>query len=243
MSTPQLPLGLRFPPDQRLHSYRDPPTGLLALLTAMATSGTGGSLFLSGASGSGKSHLLLAACAEASAQHSAPSLAGRGGLGWGDAVYLPLKVFGARAADALAHQGAVQLACVDDVHAIAGDREAEVALFDLHNRVHDGGGALLYAADATPLQLALALPDLRSRLAQCTQFALAVPDETQRREILRERAAARGLEIDDAVMDFLFRRVGRDLGTLTALLDRLDRASLAAQRRITVPFLREALDL
>jgi DnaA family protein len=230
VSTPQLPLGLRFPPDQRLHSYRDAPHGLLALLASMAASGIGDSLFLSGATGSGKSHLLLATCAEASDANRA-------------VAYLPLRVFGARAADALAHQGAVQLACVDDVQAIAGDHEAEVALFDLHNRVRDGGGVLLYAADATPLQLALALPDLRSRLAQCTQFALMVLDETQRRAILRERAAARGLEIDDAVMDYLFRRVGRDLGTLTALLDRLDRASMAAQRRITVPFLRQTLDL
>ncbi len=230
MTTPQLPLGLRFGPDQRLHGYRDAPAGLLASLLAMAAGDADESFFLSGAPGSGKSHLLLATCAEASDANRA-------------VAYLPLQVFGARAADALAHQGAVQLACVDDVQAIAGDRDAEVALFDLHNRVRDGGGVLLYAAAATPLQLALALPDLRSRLAQCTQFALAVPDETRRRTILRERAAARGLEIDDVVMDYLFRRVGRDLGTLTALLDRLDRASLAAQRRITVPFLRQALDL
>ena len=225
VSTPQLPLGLRFPLDQRLHSYRDAPVGLLALLAGLALGAIADSVFVSGAAGSGKSHLLLAACAEASAMDRA-------------VAYLPLTVFGARAADALAHQGAVQHACVDDVQAIAGDRAAEIALFDLHNRVRDGGGALLYAAHATPLQLALTLPDLRSRLAQCTQFALAVPDEAQRRTILAERALARGLELDDAVLDYVFRRVGRDLGTLTGLLDRPDRASLAAQRRITVPFLK-----
>ena len=230
VSTPQLPLGLRFGPDQRLNGYRDAPAGLRASLLGIAAGDAGESVFLGGAAGSGKSHLLLAACAEASDASRV-------------VAYLPLRLFGTRAADALAHQGAVQLACVDDVQAIAGDRDAEVALFDLHNRVRDGGGVLLYAADASPLQLALALPDLRSRLAQCTQFALAVPDETQRRAILRERAAARGLEIDDAVMVYLFRRVGRDLGTLTELLDRLDRASMAAQRRITVPFLRQALEL
>ena len=229
MTTPQLPLGLRFPPDQRLQGYRNAASGLLELLSMLASGQHVGhaSAFLSGASGSGKSHLLLATCAEA-----------------GDCAiaYLPLKLFGVRAADALEHQGAVQLACVDDVQAIAGDRAAEIALFDLHNRVRDSGGALLYAADATPLQLEIALPDLRSRLAQSAQFALLVPDETQRRAILRERAVARGLEIDEAVMDYLFRRVGRDLGTLTTLLDRLDRASLAAQRRITVPFLRNVME-
>ncbi|MEO8742766.1 MAG: DnaA regulatory inactivator Hda [Lysobacteraceae bacterium] len=229
MSTPQLPLGLRFPPDQRLQGYRNAAPGLLELLSLLATEhrASHASVFLSGASGSGKSHLLLAACAEAGDRAIA---------------YLPLKLFGARAADALAHQGAVQLACVDDVQAIAGDRAAEIALFDLHNRVRDSGGALLYTADATPLQLELVLPDLRSRLAQSTQFVLTVPDETQRRAILRARAVARGLEIDGVVMDYLFRRAGRDLGTLTTLLDRLDRASLAAQRRITVPFLRDVME-
>jgi DnaA family protein len=240
VSTPQLPLGLRFPADQRLKTYRDAPAGLLAVLASLGTGGPGASVFLSGPGGSGKSHLLLGCCAEAGARGASVSSV-RERDGRGDAVYLPLRQFGARAADALAHQGAVQLACVDDVQLIAGDRGAEVALFDLHNRVRDGGGCLLYAADATPQQLPLELPDLRSRLAQCTQFALAVPDEAQRRAILVERAAARGLELDDAVLDYVFRRVGRDLGTLTALLDRLDRESLAAQRRITVPFLRQAL--
>ncbi|HTD28029.1 MAG TPA: DnaA regulatory inactivator Hda [Xanthomonadaceae bacterium] len=228
MSTSQLPLGLRFPPDQRLRSYRDAPPGLLELLAVLAGGDAADSVFLSGASGAGKSHLLLAMCAEAAA-HGCP------------AAYLPLKLFAARAGEALVGQGAVPLACVDDVQSIVGDRVAEIALFDLHNRVRDAGGALLYAADATPLQLALVLPDLRSRLAQCTQFVLAVPDEASCRAILRERAQVRGLELDDAVLEWLFRRVDRDLATLTALLDRLDRESLAAQRRITVPFLRQIL--
>jgi DnaA family protein len=85
------------------------------------------------------------------------------------------------------------------------------------------------------------LPDLRSRLGQCTQVPVPALDEPARRAVLRRRAERRGLLLDDAVLDFLFRRFGRDLGTLTALLDRIDRASLAAQRRITVPFLRGLL--
>ena len=62
------------------------------------------------------------------------------------------------------------------------------------------------------------------------------------RALLVRRAEARGLQLDDSVLDYLFRRVGRDLRTLTALLDRIDRASLAAQRRVTVPFLRGVLE-
>jgi DnaA family protein len=67
-------------------------------------------------------------------------------------------------------------------------------------------------------------------------------DDAGRRDVLRERAQRRGLVVDEAAYDWLLRRVGRDLAGLTSLLDRLDRASLAAKRRITVPFLRELLD-
>jgi DnaA family protein len=59
---------------------------------------------------------------------------------------------------------------------------------------------------------------------------------------LVDRARARGLALEGPALDYLFRRVGRDLATLTALLDRLDRESLAAQRRLSVPFLREVLE-
>lgn len=59
--------------------------------------------------------------------------------------------------------------------------------------------------------------------------------------MLRLRARRRGLAIDEAAIDWLLRRVDRDLSSLTRLLDQLDRASLAEQRRITVPFLRQVL--
>jgi DnaA family protein len=91
--------------------------------------------------------------------------------------------------------------------------------------------------------MAWARPDLRSRLGQGLRVSLDVLDDDGRREALRRRAARRGLELDDAVLDWLFRRVDRDLKSLTALLDRLDRAAMAAQRRLTVPFVRQALDL
>jgi DnaA family protein len=103
------------------------------------------------------------------------------------------------------------------------------------------GAAVLYAAAAAPDALPLSLPDLRSRLAQCTRVSLPMLDDEGRREVLRTRARRRGLVVDDAALDWLLRRVGRDLGGLTRLFDRLDRAALAAQRRLTVPFLREAL--
>jgi DnaA family protein len=99
----------------------------------------------------------------------------------------------------------------------------------------------MYAARGNPAALGLALPDLVTRLGQCVRLALEPLDDAGRREVLRQRGARRGLELDDAVLDYLLRRVDRDLGSLTKLLERIDRASLAAQRRVTIPFLRTLL--
>ena len=226
-STPQLPLALRYPPDQRFETYVAAPPGALAQLRSLAQGGGADWLYLAGPAGVGKTHLALALCAAAQVD-------GR------HAAYLPLKAAVGRLRIALdAFDG--EVIAVDGLEAIAGQRDDEVALFDFHNRARDAGIAVLYTANATPEALALSLPDLRSRLAQCSRIVLAPLDDDGRREVLRERAQRRGLVLDDAALDWLLRRVDRDLASLTALLDRLDRASLAAQRRITVPFLRQTL--
>lgn len=227
MNTPQLPLALRTPPDQRFDAFH----GQAAVRDAVTAAARGTSadwLYLSGAAGSGKTHLLLAACAEAAAS-------GR------RAAYLPLPAFAGRLADALPAQEGAGLVCLDGLDAIAGHRDDEEALFHFHNRARAGGSVVLYAARANPAALGLVLPDLVTRLGQCVRLLLEPLDETGRREVLRQRAARRGLELDDAVLDYLLRRVDRDLASLTVLLDRLDKASLAAKRRITIPFLRELL--
>ena len=224
----QLPLALRFPPDQRLETYVAAPPGAIAQLRALATLPGSEWCYLAGATGAGKTHLALGACAEAEAS-------GR------HAAYLPLRSATGRARDALEALEGAALVALDDVDAIAGNRDDEVALFDFHNRMRAAGAALLYTAAAAPDALPLALPDLRSRLAQCARIALPMLDDAGRREVLRTRAQRRGLAVDDAALDWLLRRVGRDLGGLARLFDRLDRAALAAQRRLTVPFLREVL--
>jgi len=225
--SPQIPLALRFAPDMELRAFHGNPS-LLKLLADLAEEQASDWLYLAGPEGSGKTHLLLAACAQARAgQH--------------DASYLPLAALAGRVGEALAGQARAALVCLDGVEAIAGRREDEVALFHFHNAARAAGARVVYAAAAMPAALPFTLPDLRSRLEQCTRITLEALDEAGRREVLRQRAARRGLELDEAVLDWLFRRVGRDLGSLTALLDRLDRASMAAQRRITVPFLRAQL--
>ena len=225
----QLPLALRFPPDQRFETFVAAPEGALAQLRALAQGeGLAGSVYVAGPIATGKSHLLLATCAEAEA-------AGR------RTAFLPLAAAAGRLRDALDAFEHADLVALDGLEVVAGVLEDEIALFDAHNRARDAGRSLLYAARTTPDGLDLALPDLRSRLSQSARIALEPLDDTGRADVLRLRAQRRGLQLDDAAIDWLLKRVDRDLVSLTALLDRLDRESLAAQRRLTVPFLRTVL--
>ncbi len=229
MSVPQLPLALRYPPDQRLETFIGAPDGALAQLRAAATGDSRDWVYLVGPAGSGKTHLALAVCAAA-------EQAGRG------SAYLPLQAAAGRLRDALEALEGRDVVALDGLDAIAGQREDEVALFDFHNRARAAGVTLLYTASAAPDALGLVLPDLRSRLSQCGRILLDALDDAGRGAVLRERAIRRGLALDQAAIDWLLTRTGRDLGGLVMLLDRLDRESLAAKRRITVPFLRQVLD-
>jgi DnaA-homolog protein len=227
----QLPLALRFPPDQRFDTFVGAPDGALAQLRALGAGGdavAAGSVYIAGPAATGKSHLLLATCAEAEA-------AGR------RTAYLPLAAAAGRLHEALDAFEQADVVALDGLEAVAGHRDDEVALFNAHNRAHDAGRCLLYAAQAMPDGLDLTLPDLRSRLSQCARIVLEPLDDAGRSEVLRLRARRRGLQLDDSAIDWLLRHVDRDLVSLTTLLDRLDRESLAAQRRLTVPFLRSVL--
>jgi DnaA family protein len=226
--TTQLPLGLRWPRRQRFeHFHAGANAAALAAVQALAVQPGAPWLYLSGAAGSGKSHLLMAAC---QAAHEA----GR------TVQYLPLKTLHEHFM-ALRGVAGSQLIALDDIDVIAGERDAEHALFDLYNRARAEGTALIFTAQTVPAQLNLGLPDLRSRLGACTQFTLKPLEDGERREVLKQQAALRGIELDEGVLDWLFARYARDLDALLDLLDRLDQASLAAQRRITIPFLRTFL--
>lgn len=227
MNTPQLPLTLPVPPEQRFDTFIGSADACRAI-TASARGESADWLFVCGPAGSGKSHLLLAAVAEAQA-------VGR------SARYLPMRVLAGSVALALPGQERADLLCLDEIDVISGDASDQEGLFHFHNRARAAGARVIYAARTAPSLDDWSLPDLVSRLNQCSRFLLAPLGDADRRELLQRRALLRGLTLEPAVLDYLFRRVGRDLGTLSGILDRLDRASLAAQRRITVPLVRAVL--
>jgi DnaA family protein len=179
-------------------------------------------LLISGPSGVGKTHLLMAAC----------ELARESGQ---RALYCPLP----EGLGLLADSGEVDLLAVDALEAASKDPEAEFLVFAAINRQHDAKRALMLATRC-PVE-DYALPDLRSRLLAAEQLPLDAPDDEGRVAILMHRAAVAGLPLEAAAAQWLLRNTSRALPDLLAMLARLDREALSRGRRITVPLLREVL--
>jgi DnaA family protein len=130
------------------------------------------------------------------------------------------------------------LTIADDVEAL--DAVALQALFVAINDARDGQASVLVAGSAPPARLALR-DDLRSRLGWGLVYQLKGLSDPEKRAHLQAAARGRGLQLGDEVADYLLARLPRDLSSLNAILDRLDRVSLAKQRPLTIPLVREAL--
>ena len=220
----QLVLPVRLRDSAVFDTFHPGPNGeavdYLRHVTARGTPGA----WLWGPAAVGKTHLLQAACA---------FVAG--------AAYLPANELAARGPAALEGWEDRPLVCLDDLHRLAGEPAWELALFSLVNRLGERGGKWLAAAAASPSASGIRLPDLVSRLSWGTAFRLEPLDEEERIGALRLRARHRGLELPPETARYLMRRLPRDMRALCNWLDRLDVASLAAQKRLTVPFVRDVI--
>ncbi len=185
-------------------------------------------LYLFGASGSGKSHLLYAACVQAQELGLTSQL-----LALDD-----FRQYSPRLFDGLEQ---LDLVCLDNIQAIAGDSHWQVALFDLYNRMVEQGKRLLIVADEAPLQLGITLPDLVSRLQACTIFQLRLLSDDDKQKLLQQKARLRGIDLPDEVARFLLNRQQREIRALVAILDKLDKASIVHQRKLTIPFVKDVL--
>lgn len=221
----QLPLALALPDHASFATFVAGANGVAVEHVASAARGRADTLWLWGARGVGKTHLLQAACRAASGAERR-------------AMYVSVR---AVAPTLLTDLENVDLLAIDDVDAVAGDPLWEQPLFVVLNEFLGRSGALLLTARVPPQQCAWRLRDLASRAAGATVYKLAPLDDAERAEALRRHGAVRGLEIEPSVAEFLVKRAQRDMVALTALLDELDRAALSAQRRLTIPFVRDHL--
>jgi DnaA-homolog protein len=183
-----------------------------------------------GAPGTGKSHLLQAAIRRV---HENGHLA----------MYLPLREVRDHGPEILDGLDNIAALALDDLDAIIGDAAWEEALFALYNRCNASDGRLLYASRLAPGATSFHLRDLQSRLTAALIFQLNELDDGEKQSVLREVAHARGMALNAQVVEFLIRRLPRNMHALMAAIEVLDRVSLRERRALTVPFVRAALGL
>ena len=187
-------------------------------------------IYLWGVGGSGKSHLLQAACS-ALAQRNKHS------------IYLPLARLASEAAALLDGLEVVDGVCIDDMDLVATTHRAlERALFRLINAMRSNGGCLIMAGRSNPRFLPLKLPDLHSRLLWGSVYQLRALADADKATALALHAKLNNCEVPAAVLGYLLKRYPRDMDTLSSVIQRINHASFQHKRRITLPFVKQILE-
>ncbi len=224
---PQLVLALDTAPTSSFDSFYTGAGNQLAV-TALETFANDQfaeqQLYIWGETGAGKSHLLSAVCQRVS------------GKGYRIA-YVPADM--ANQLQSLQGLEQCDLVCIDDLHRIT--QAAEIELFHCINRCRENNTRLLFAADRPVDQIGFNLPDLRTRLSWGAGYQIIVLGDDDLRSAVQRQLESRAMSVQNDVVDFLLRRYPRNMRFLKTLLEQLDAASLSAQRRITIPLIREVV--
>lgn len=187
-------------------------------------------IYFYGIGGQGCTHLLQACCHEAN-QHNLSS------------VYIPLANLKEFSPSIFEGLESLSLVCIDDIHMLGNQAQWEEAFFHAYNRIRDAGGRLIMTGNVMPKSLGLTMPDIVSRLFWGIVFQLQPLSDIEKLQVLVMRAERRGMMLSDEVGKFILTHCPRHMSTLFAALDALDKMSLAAQRKLTVPFVKTVLQI
>ncbi len=201
---------------------------VMAGIRDCARSRSGTYIYLWGTSATGKTHLITATA----------RMANENGC---SVAFIPLSQAAELSPEMLDNIEQMDLICLDDIHDIAGDPVWEEGIFHLFNRAREQNTNLIITADCGPSSLQIKLHDLVSRLASGTSYRLEPLNDGAKIELLIDKADKRGMELTADTAGYILKNHSRDISALLELLDRLDHASLAAQRKLTIPFVRSLL--
>ncbi len=197
-------------------------------LIGMAGAGSEQQIYLWGENGSGKSHLLQACCQQAKTEGKDPFF-----LRFDADNLPPPKIL-----EGLEH---IELVCFDDIQNVAGHADWEHALFAFYNDHRQNNHKLLLSSDCPPKFLPFELLDLKTRMAWGLTLKIQPLHDAQIIEALTFKARYLGFDIPPRVGQFLLSHSVHDLPSLWRLLEKIDKATLAAKRKLTIPFLKQIL--
>ena len=223
---PQLPLGFETSELFTFESFIAGNNSVAAGLAQQLASGAGEKqLYFWGETGLGKSHLLQACCNLAAKNKKT-------------VCYLTQTEIAGQSTDMFDGLEQLQLICLDDIETWLLDASWETALFNLINRVRENNSCLIMASAHPPEEAFVKLPDLRSRLSWGPVFQLQNLSDKEKFQALHYRAKQSGLELPENVADYLMQRYPRDMFGLFERLAVLDKASMAMQRKLTIPLVK-----
>ena len=221
----QLPFAFAFAGEARFDSFicQRANAALYGHLQQLPNN-TGGFTWLWGSAGTGKSHLSQALC-----------------QGINNTLYLPMRKLLEYPSDCLLTLHDADFLVIDDIDLAVGQPRWEEQLFALSLELLANGATLVCTAKQPPAQVPFLLKDLQSRMQLALVYEVTPLDETGRAALLVSRAAVRGIELKEEVVQYILARHSRSVHDLMHVLDQLDRQALAEQRRITIPFVRACL--
>lgn len=185
-------------------------------------------IFLWGDTGTGKTHLLQAICQE-SDQYNITSF------------YFSFKRDQLPDTEILNGLESLDIICFDDIDKIAGNADWEHAFFNFFNLHRDNNKQLILSAHCPPKYLAIQLADLKTRMNWGLTLKLRPLTDEQQLDVLIYRARDLGFDIPIHVGRFLMSHYARDLPSIWLLLDKVNHATLAAKRKLTIPFLKQIM--
>ncbi|MCX7097450.1 MAG: DnaA regulatory inactivator Hda [Methylococcales bacterium] len=225
----QLPLQFEFRANQTFDDFF--PGSNVEIIKHLETSIAGNGerqIFIWGDPGLGKSHLLQACCQRAQSLKL-------------ESFYFALSPMELPDPELLSGLDKFDVVCFDNIEHIAGDRPWEIAFFNFFNQHRDQGHTLILSAACAPKKIAIQLPDLKTRFNWGLSLKIQPLSDTDRITALIFKAGQMGFEISPQAGRFLLSHYDRDLSSLWSLLTKLDKASLAAKRKLTIPFLKQIL--
>jgi len=203
---------------------------IVSELSRAITSETFTCHYIAGQEGVGRTHLLTACC----------HFANMKGL---SSILLPLEQVVDSSPDLIEGLETVDVVCVDDLGFAAGNKNWETAIFNLFNALQLTNAKLIFTGNQVPTELAIELPDLASRLQWCTLFQLTPLTNRLKTQALIQHAHLMGFELSEEVAKFMLNRLPRKMTFLMQALNTLAKQSMERQRIVTVPFVKEVLEI
>ncbi len=186
--------------------------------------------FLWGAARTGKTHLLQAICNQFATLEAS-------------AIYLPMQELIQLDAKILEDMYQHDVVCIDDIEVILGQENWDRKLFNLINELRANNKSIVMTSSINPNEAKVSFSDLASRLVWGPVYKLNQLEDEEKAQAIQVHAKARGLELSPEVCGYLLKRFPRELDKLIELLDELDKQSLVQQRKVTVPFVKMALNI